>query len=207
MKTGPEPVGWWRGNRAWLPAALLVMVLSLGWSWRAERKDYAIKHRVHPVHVAMGGQAHFEGARWRVVQAWLQDEPDDALRFHPNWLLRLHPQAALLIVRFEVVADAGTMPDQLNMCRGQVSDATGRVWDSYGSLPLRMRNGGERLDHPCGGGYGSLQDTNKALPGRPLQFEHTYAVPRGIPMHALRPEIYFLVNEHAPPGTFLRFSL
>ena len=205
--TSTSATGWWRRNRLWLSGAVLVVALSLGWSWWAARKDYAIKNRVYPIDVAVGGQAHFEGARWRVVQAWLQDEPDDAVRFHSDRLLRLHPQAAFLIVRFEVLADAGTTPDQLNACRGQVSDATGRVWDSYGSLPLRMRNAGGRLDHACGGGYGSLQDTDKALPGRPVQFEHTYAVPRGIPMHDLRPEIYFLVNERSPDGVFLRFEL
>lgn len=207
MTAIPATIGWWRRNRAWLSGAVVLAALSLGWTWRAERQDYAIKNRVYPIHVEVGGQAQFEGARWRVVQAWLQDEPDDAVRFHPDWLLRLHPEAAFLIVRFEVVADAGATPDQLNMCRGQVSDASGRVWDSYGSLPLRMRRSGERLDHTCGGGYGSLQDTDKALPGRPVQFEHTYAVPHGIPMHALRPEIYFLVNEHSPTGAFLRFDL
>lgn len=190
--------GWWHRNRIWLPAAMLLAALSLGWAWRAGQQDYAIKNRTRPIDVAVGGQAHFEGARWRLVQAWLQDVPDKRLR--------LHPDAAFLIVRYEVVADAGTKPDQLNACRGQVTDAVGRTWNAHGSLPLSMLRE-DRLDHACGGGYGSLQDGDKALPGRPLQFEHTYEIPRGIPMHDLRPEIYFLVNEHVPDGVYLRFAL
>lgn len=180
---------WWARNRAWLPAALVIAVASLGYAWHNARGEYALKNRVDAINVGKGQVGQYEGARWRVVEAVIDDAPDARLR--------LHPDAALLRVVFEVTPDAGTTATRLDECRGQASDSkTTRTWNAHGALPLGM---GERLPHLCGGG-------GEAASG-PIRFQHAYEIPRGMPMAMLHPEIYFLTAEKSGRGEFLRFNL
>lgn len=180
---------WWSGNRRWLPAALLVAAASVGYAWYNGRADYALKNRVEPINVGKGQVGPYEGARWQVIEAAIDEAPDPRLR--------LHPDAALLRVVFEVTPDAGTTAARLDQCRGQVSDGkASRRWNAYGSLPLGLA---DRMPHLCGGG-------GEAASG-PVRFQHSYEVPRGMPVAMFQPEIHFLVAEKSAPGEFLRFKL
>ena len=185
--SGSTRSDWWQRNRLWLPAALLVVAASLGYAWHNGRADFALKNRVDAITVGKGQMGRYEGARWRVLEAAIDEAPDPRLR--------LHPDAALLRVVFEVTPDAGTTAARLNQCRGQMSDAkASRHWDAYGSLPLALSG---RLPHLCGGEAGQ----------GPIRFQHSYEVPSGMPLAMLQPEIYFLVAGKSAPGEFLRFKL
>ncbi len=182
--------GWWRRNRLWLAAALVASIASLGYSWHNAGEANALKNRVTPVNVGNGQQGDFEGARWRVLQARLIRMPDPRLR--------LHPDAALLVVEFAVTPAAGTELSQLNQCMGRVSDRQGRHWDAYGRIPADILDGAPMA---CGGGTSATATTGM------IRFQHTYEVPDGIPLSDFHPEIFFLVADQSAPGTYLRFEL
>ncbi len=180
--------GWWPRNRLWLAGALVMVAASLGYSWHNAGQIDALKNRVTPIDVAKGQEIAYEGARWRVLDARLIDKPGARLR--------LHPDAALLAVDFEVAPESGTTPQRLDQCVGRVSDDQGRRWDAYGRLPAGVLDGAANT---CGGGETSAVDR--------VRFQHTYEVPRGRPLATFHPEIYFLAAEESAAGSYLRFKL
>lgn len=179
---------WWKRNRFWLTAALVMAAVSLGYSWHSASEGFALLNRVTPIKVAAGHTGMYEGATWRVLYARLIDVP--------NARLRLHPQAALLVVYFEATPASTTKLDRLDQCRGRVSDDQRRHWDAYGRLPsgiLHVTTDG------CGG--------RGTVTSGPVSFQHAYAVPRGVPLTDFHPEIYFLVADKSAAGSYLRFEL
>lgn len=179
---------WWTRNRFWLAGALMMATVTLGYSWHTASEAYALNHRVTPIRVASGQTGRYEGARWRVLNARLIDTP--------NPRLRLHPQAALLVVDYQAVPDATTTLRRLDQCRGRLSDGGSRHWDAYDRLPAGVLEG---ITDGCGG--------RGATAAGPVRFQHAYEVPGGLPLASFRPEIYFLAAEKSAPGSYLRFEL
>ncbi len=185
---GTTKVGWWERNRYWIIAALAMTGASLGHSWHGARAMQAANNRITPIEVAGGFARNYEGARWRVVEARLINEPPASLRMHPD--------AVLLVVDYQVMPDVETTLKYLDQCRGRVSDAQGRHWEPYGLLPPAIL--GNATD-ACGG--------RGEFAVGPATFRHAYEVPRGLPMAGLHPEIYFPVAKTSAPGSYLRFEL
>jgi hypothetical protein len=178
-------------QRLWLLGAALLGAWALYAPYREARQAYARTHPLQPVDVPAAASAAYEGARWRLLNLTERDRPGQ------------RDDARVLVARFEVVADEGTTPRQLDRCRSRISDARGRVWnaDAFGQLGVR-----HTLPQACGSGTGADFRRIEAQPGKPWQFEQVYQVPRGLDAKTLRPEIFMPWPEREPAGRYLRFT-
>ena len=193
-----SPRGWWRRNAPWLAGAVVLGVLAFALPWREEEQNQAIRSPQRPVDVPAGGWAHYEGARWRVVETELL--PAGGF----GSALDLRDDDAMLVVRFEVVPDRNTLGRTLDSCQGRVSDDRGRHWEAN-PPPLSRYRG--KLQRRCGTRSTADFRTEQALGGRPFGFEHVYQIPKGLEPARLRPELRMPVPKSAPKGTYLRFAL
>lgn len=190
--------GWWRRNAPWLVGAVVLGVLAFALPWREEKQNQAIRSPQRPVDVPAGGWAHYEGARWRVVETELLP----AGGFGSD--LDVRDDDAMLVVRFEVIADRKTLGKTLDSCQGRVSDDRDRHWEAN-PLPLSRYRG--KLQRRCGTRSTADFRTEQALGGRPFRFEHVYQIPKGLEPARLRPELRMPVPKSTPKGTYLRFAL
>lgn len=192
------PRSWWRRNAPWLLGAAVLAVFAFGLPLREERRLQALRSPQRPIDVPAGAWAHYEGARWRVVETELLPAGgfDDALDERAD--------DAMLVVRFEVIPDRNTPGKTLDGCQGRVTDDRDRYWEANPPVLSRYRG---KLQRSCGTRLGPDFKREQALGGRPFRFEHVYQVPKDLAPTQLRPELRMLQPKTAPQGAYLRFAL
>jgi hypothetical protein len=190
--------GWWRRNALWLLGALVLGAWAIYAPYREALQAYQNRHPSHAIDVAKGEWAHYEGARWRLVSAEALAPRD------PRIGGPVRKDAGVLLVQFEVIADSGTQAKHLDLCKGQVSDAQGRLWDANPAGLPRLR--GPKLPTTCGSGQDAQYKSIIALPGRPFRFQHAYLLPRTQRLDGLQARID-LRNSQTSKGRYLRFAL
>ncbi|HEY0504555.1 MAG TPA: hypothetical protein VGD42_13810 [Lysobacter sp.] len=198
VSSATVPDSWWRRNRLWLAGAMVLGALAFGLPYREALQRYAHNQPQHPIDVAAGEWAQYEGARWRVLGADLVGNAGPGTKF------ALRADSAVLIVRYEVIADAQTLASHLDRCQGRLSDAGGRQWEAN---PLPLSRYRSALPRMCGSGYGPDFKKLEALPGRPFHFAHLFQLPRGQTLQGLRAELRMSSPKTVPDGTYLRFAL
>ncbi|WP_152566078.1 hypothetical protein [Lysobacter antibioticus] len=192
------PAGWWRRNALWLLGTLVFGAWAIYAPYREALQAYQNRHPSHAIDVPKGEWAQYEGARWRLVSAEALAPRD------PRIGGPLRKDAGVLLLQFEVIADSGTQAKALDLCKGQVSDAQGRLWDANPTgLP---RLSGAKLPNTCGSGYDAQYKSIIALPGRPFRFQHAYLLPRTQRLEGLQARID-LRNSQTSKGRYLRFAL
>lgn len=187
---------WWRSNRLWLIGAAVLGVLAFVWPYREALREYQRTDPSYPIDVAAGAWAPYEGARWRVVDAqWREAGPGTPFKARED--------AAVVIVRYEVIIDKGLPTQKFDACKGRLSDAQGREWEANPGALSRYRS---ELPNTCGSYYerGNF-DRIPAPNGRPFRFEHVFLVPKSQGLRGLHPQIR--MPEPDKPGTYLRFDL
>lgn len=206
--------GWWRRNRWWLAGAAVLGTLAFVLPYRGALEEYGRRGYWHPVDATSEGWTAYRGSRWRLVEV-LRD--DDASNTAAGYL---HADASMLMLVYEVIPGQGVSPEQLDRCRGRLSDDKGHHWGGapWGEAAMMDRDGGgsgtnrykfERdvgLGSGCGSRSGSPLPV-KARPTRPFRFMHLFLVPRGQATEGLHAEIVLDPFETDPPGQFVRFTL
>jgi hypothetical protein len=191
---------WWRRQWLWLLGALVFGTWALYGSYSAMWEHSAESELKHPINVPHGTWAHYEGARWRLLE--LRQASDGKV---PD--IGMH-----LVARFELIPDAGSTAKKLLHCYLSLSDENGRRWKDD---PLLL---GTFVHHDlpinCGIGSGKAPDFKdiEATPGVPWQFETDFVVPRTLELQQLHPEVRydqpeFERSQHSPPGTYLHFDI
>lgn len=206
--------GWWRGNRFWLPGALVLGALAFLLPYRAMLYEYGRRGFHHPIDAAADGWTPYQGSRWRLVEVLRDDSASEVVADY------LHPKASLLALVYEVVPGKGVAPAALDKCKGRLTDARGRAWGgpAWGEWPTfagatiiqSAKSRVERaleLTPKCGSRYVTFDEEIKARPGRPFRFAFLYAIPRDLPTRGLRGELVLDPLEIKPPGSYLRFTL
>ncbi len=194
--------GWWRRNRWWLAGALVSGALAFWLPYRdAVREFVHTREPSVPIPVRAGQWRDYEGSRWRVVRVQRFDQLADMTAGYP------HSASSLVVVRYEVVRGRGVSIQDLDRCKGQLSDLRGRRWDADAIPYAKLARQHQRTPRTCGSGLGSGLEREQARPGRPFAFNHIYQVPAGVPTHALRSEIAFPPFMVEPKGAYLRFDL
>ena len=197
MAPAPAPArSWRRRNAPWLAAAAVLGVLAFVLPLHGELTEKARRSPQRPLDVAPGAWAHYQGARWRVVEAELL--PAGGF----GNAIDLRADDAMLVVRFEVIPDAKTLGAKLDACQGRVSDDEGRHWEANPPVLAGYRS---ELQRQCGSRLGKDFKREQALGERPFRFEHVYQIPKGLAPTQLHPELR--LPKAAPPGTYLRFAL
>ena len=194
--------GWWRRNRAWLPVAALLGVLAFTLPWRINQRELDRGQPRNAILATNGAEAWsaYEGARWRLVGVRREAVPAGFAAGYQ------HPDAARLVVDFEVVPGAAVDVRRLDQCKGRLVDAGGRTWDANApsSLSTWMRRRG--LAGSCGSRVTGAPAT--AGEGQPFALTHAYQVPADVPMRGLQVDIFFPSFTTTPRmGTYLRFAL
>ena len=147
-------------RRGWRRRVLGVLAFAL--PWREEKQNQAIRSPQRPIDAPAGSWAHYEGARWRVVETELLP----AGGFGSD--LDTRDDDAMLVVRFEVIPDRNILGKTLDSCQGRVSDDRGRHWEAN-PLPLSRYRG--KLQRRCGTRSTADFRTEQALGGRPFRFD------------------------------------
>lgn len=188
----------WRMQAAWLLGAALLAAFALWWPYWLDRRDYRLWHPDLPREVDAGQWGHYEGARWRVVQA----------RVIPLGVLdgvQPRPDSQVVLVTLDVVPDGDTRAGRLDSCKSALRDAAGRRWEAQ---PLTLSRYRPRpFGFGCGSRLGPDFQRVHARPGRPFRFQQIYQLPRTVPLAGLVLELQLPVLEQEPRGTFLRFRL
>lgn len=193
------PRSWWRANSAWLIGTALLGAIAIWVPYRDALNEYRIRNPSLAIDAARGDWTHYQGARWRLVDAQAIGPGDPRLQGP------LRKDAGVLLVRFEVIPDSGTAPKTLDTCRGRVADAQGRQWEANpAGLPRLSR--ATRAPDTCGSGYDAQFNSVLAVPGRPFAFQHAYVLPRGLRQDGLEARIEFSRSPDAE-GRYLRFKL
>lgn len=197
MNDANAQTGWWRSNRYWLFGAALLGVVAFVWPYREALDHYQRQHPQRPIDIAPGAWGVYEGARWRVIDAKLLTAAQPGKPALPR------PDAAMVVVRYEVVIDKGLSAKRIDACQGRLSDAQGRQWEANPTALSRQRSDWPRS---CGSYLDRKTfETISAPNGRPFRFEHVYLVPKRTALRDLHPEIR--LPQPKTPGAYLRFSL
>lgn len=194
--------GWWRRNRVWLAAALVLGALAFWLPYRDAAREF--QDRREPRHardVAPGQWGEYEGSRWRLAGVRRVDDLPAAFAGYP------HGPSSLVIVGYDVVPGPDATAELLDRCRGRLSDTSGRTWDADAVPHASLDREQQRIRTRCGSRTGAGLERETARPGEPFRFHHLYQVPRDVPTPGLRGEIAFPPSTTAPPGTYLRFDL
>ena len=192
---------WWRRNRGWLLGALLLGALAFWLPYRdAVREFRETREPSHPIDVAFGEWADYEGSRWRVTRVQREDLKQGSAGY-------LHSDSSLVAVTYEVIRGKDVASEALDRCSGRLSDQDGRYWRADAMVHSQLPPAFRRLGRDCGSrmGEGFLRET--ALPARPFEFHHLFQVPREVPTSELHGEIAFPPFKTTPPGSYLRFKL
>lgn len=193
----PAQAGWWRRNRFWLLGAIVLGAIAFVWPYQEALRHYQRNHPLHPIQVPAGEWARYEGARWRVVDAQLHSGVGPGTRF------KVREDAAVVVVRFEVILDRDTRAKRIDACQGRLSDAAGREWEAN---PIALSRYRSALPRNCASSMDKRTfDRVNAKPGEPFRFEHVYLVPKTATLRGAHPEIR--LPQPKTPGTYLRFSL
>lgn len=194
---------WWRHNRGWLLGAVLLAALAFYLPIRDAYWEYQ-RFRPHlPVDLARSAWGKYAGASWRLVDASLKTATGPGSKFDLDRL-----DAAVLVLRYEVLLAPGTDPDKLDTCRGRLLAEDGREWESQDGSPFRRA--ARPLSTSCTRRYGADFKQKLAVPGQPFTFVQFYVVPRSIDWRRLHARIDVLNPEQAPVEQrtrYLRFSL
>lgn len=194
--------GWWRRNRWWLCGALVAGVLAFWLPYReAVREFVRTREPSLPIDVPAGAWGEYEGSRWRVVRVQREDDLRQGMAGYAE------SASSLVVVTFEVIPGRGVGGDDLDRCRGRLSDAQGRTWEADAIPYVNLSRARQRLNKSCGSRMGADFRTEKARAGRPFAFHHLYQVPRDVPTNSLRAEIAFPPFMVEPKGAYLRFAL
>lgn len=203
MSDGPhaaETTGWWRRNRAWLLAALVLGVLAFYLPWRINQRELDRNQPRTAIPAAGDAWSDYEGARWRIVRVRHEAARAGSAADYQ------HPDATLLRVDYEVVPGADVDARRLDQCEGRLVDASGREWEA--NLPPKLSTWMVRrgLDGSCGSRV--VGDPDAAVRGKPFAFTHVYLVPADVAMDGLSADIFFPPFTTRPRmGTYLRFAL
>jgi hypothetical protein len=192
------PPGWWRRNAGWLIGTAVFGALALWLPYGDALQQYRERNPSLAVVAAKGDWTVFAGARWKLVAAESVLAGDRRLRGP------LRKDAEVLLLSYEVIADEGTKPGDLDLCRGAIVDAHERRWEAGGGALPRLS--GPRLPETCGSGYDDAFKRITALPTRPFAFRHAFVLPRGQRPDQLRARIE-LKNSKAAEGRYLEFAL
>lgn len=196
------PPGWWRRNRGWLPAVVVLGALAFYLPWRInERELDRIRPRT-PIAAATAADAwsEYEGARWRITGVRHETA---AAGTNAEYL---HPDATRLVIDFEVIAGDEVDAQRLDQCKGRLVDAGGRSWEA--NFPARLSTWmmRQRLNGTCGSRASG--EPSEAVAGQPFAFTHAYLIPADVPLDQLQVDVYFPPSTTTPKmGTFLRFPL
>lgn len=176
---------WW----AYLIGSLLLAAFAVGRPLWQGWSVYARTHPVSPTAVAVGQEAQYADAQWRLVASSVEAQSAGAVGVR-----RLPPGAALFRARFTLIPSQAMDLKLLSRCRVQVRDRAGRRWNAYGARIGTFPNN-------CGSGYDAQyrQITPKA--GEPWTFEVGFVVPEDV-VREVEPEIFL----PAALPAYLRFS-
>lgn len=188
------PQSWWRLQRRWLLGALLLAAWALYMPYREWREQDQRMRPTRPLMVAPGAWAHYEGARWRLL-----DVVPGSTSLHRR------PGTYLLVARFELIADAGTTAKSLDACKSRMSDAQGRYWEGDSVGTVSMHGVRSTLPTSCGSGLTEHFQQIEPVPGKPWQFTQVFEIPDTVDANVLRPEILILWPKQSPRGQYLRF--
>lgn len=187
---------WWRSNRLWLLGAAALGAVAFAWPYREALDHYQRTDPSRPIDVAAGAWGRYEGARWRVVDARWQEAG-------PGTPFKARKDAAVVLVRYEVIIDKGLPAKKFDACQGRLSDAQGREWEANPSALSRYRG---ELSRSCGSYYDRKNFESISAPnGRPFRFEHVFLVPKTQGLRGLHPQIR--MPQPKTPGSYLRFDL
>ena len=194
--------GWWRRNRAWLPAAVVLGVLAFALPWSINQRELDRGAPRNALQATAGGDAwsDYEGARWRIVRVRREGAPAGSMADYQ------HPDATLLLVDFEVVPGADVDARRLDQCKGRLVDAGGRAWDA--NVPSKLSTWMARRG--LGGGCGTrvVGEPAETRAGEPFAFTHVYLVPADVSPRGLSADIVLPPSTTRPVmGTYLRFAL
>ncbi len=192
--------GWFRYNRGWLLAAVVLGILAFLLPWRINQRELDRNAPRTPVHATPGTWSDYEGARWRITGVRREAAPAGSAAEYQ------HPDAALLLIEFEVVPGPDVDARRLDQCKGRLVDANGREWEA--NMPSKLASWMARQG--IGGTCGSrvVGEPAMATAGTPFAFSHAYLVPADAPARDLQADIFFPPQTTRPKmGSFLRFRV
>lgn len=192
---------WWRRNRWWLPGALLLGAMAFWLPYRDGVREFVETRKPsHPIDVPLGTWSDYEGSRWRVIGVQRQDMKPSSAGYQ-------HSDSSLVVVTYEVMRGTNVTSEELDRCKGRMSDRQGRHWRAGAMVHSQLPQAFQRLGTDCGSRTGKEFLREKAMPARPFEFHHLFQVPRDVPTSELRGEIAFPPFKTTPPGAYLRFNL
>ncbi len=197
----PVSPTWWRRQRAWLAAAVVLGVLAFYLPWRINEREL---DRIRPrtaIAAATDAQAwsDYEGARWRIVGVRRDVAPVGTAAEY------LHAEATRLVIDFEVIPGAGVDAQRLDQCKGRLVDANGRRWEA--NFPARLSTWmmRQRFNGTCGSR--ATGEPATAVEGQPFAFTHAYLIPSDVALQDLHVDVFFPPFTTTPKmGTYLRFA-
>ena len=199
MSPRPDTTTWWRHNRGWLAAAALLCPLAFLLSWGVVQRDLDTKHPRNQITANAKWNA-YEGARWRLVGVRRETAAAGPAADYA------HPEAALILVDYEVIPGATVDVARLDLCKGRLVDGDHREWEA--NAPARVS--GWMADRGLGGTCGSrvVGGNAQAVAGQAFAFTHVYLVPANVRPADLHADIVFPPFTTTPKrGTYLRFAL
>lgn len=192
--------GWLRRNRAWLAAAAMLGALAFYLPWHINQRELDRIEPRHRIVAATAGWSGYEGARWRITGVRRQRADAGAGADYPS------PDAALVLVDYEVIPGPGIDARRLDQCTGRLVDAAGREWEANRPANVSTWMTRRGLGGRCGSRL--APDHAVASAGRPFAFTHAFLVPAASLHTDLRADIVFPPSTTRPRmGTYLGFDL
>lgn len=190
---------WLARHGGWLLAAVVLGGVAFYLPWRINQRELdrgQARHRIE----ASDGWSAYERARWRVVAVRRQPAGAGSAADYQ------HPDASLVLVDYEVIADPGVDAQRLDQCKGRLVDRSGRTWEANAPAKLSTWMARNGISGSCGSRVVGRPAT--ARPGTPFAFTHGFLIPADVPVDALSADVFFPPSTTQPRmGTYLRFEL